>query len=92
MKRLIRLFGLTIIFLAALHAAQDPKALTVLDKAYQAYVNAGGIKAAFSLQLKQTGGQNGDLINGTIRLKGKKFKSRWKTWSPGSTETTSGFT
>jgi len=89
MKRLISLLGLTIAFLTTVNAAQDPKALTVLDKAYQAYLNAGGIKANFSLQLIQTGGQHGDLIKGMISLKGKKFKIEVEdmiTWFDGNNQ------
>jgi outer membrane lipoprotein-sorting protein len=67
----------------------DPKALNVLDRASIAYNKAGGVKAGFSLKVLGSGGVENNTIEGTIRLKGSKFKLEVKemiTWFDGKNQ------
>ena len=72
-----------------LTAQQTNKAVTLLNQASAAYLKAGGINATFTLQLLQASGTKGDLMKGTIKLKGKKFKLEVEdmiTWFDGSNQ------
>lgn len=67
----------------------DPKALDVLNRASAAYNKAGGVKAVFSLRVLGTGGVEDNTIEGTIRLKGSKFKLEVKemiSWFDGKNQ------
>lgn len=70
-------------------AQQDAKAVDILNKASAAYLKAGGVKAAFSIQLLQSKGVKGERVQGSIRLKGQKFKLEVEdmtTWFDGSNQ------
>lgn len=72
-----------------LSAQSSDKAVALLKQASDAYVKAGGINATFTLQLLQPGGTKGELLKGTIKLKGKKFKLEVDdmiTWFDGSNQ------
>jgi outer membrane lipoprotein-sorting protein len=67
----------------------DPKALTVLNKAAENYAKSGGVKANFSIKLFAKGGASKDNFTGTIRLKGQRFKIEsgdMTTWFDGSNQ------
>jgi len=67
----------------------DPKALDVLNRASAAYIKAGGVKAGFSLKVLGSGGIENNTIEGTIRLKGSKFKLEVKemiSWFDGKNQ------
>jgi len=74
---------------STLLAQQTDKAVSLLNQASAAYLKAGGVKATFTLQLNQAGGVKGDLMRGSIKLKGKKFKLEVDdmiTWFDGSNQ------
>lgn len=52
----------------------DPKALTVLNKASDNYTNAGGVLATFNISILSKGGTVRDKVSGKIQLKGSRFK------------------
>ncbi len=89
MKRVF-LFCLTcLLSLSACFSQQDAKAVNILNKASAAYLKAGGVKAAFSIQLLQSKGVKGERVHGSIRLKGQKFKLEVEdmtTWFDGSNQ------
>lgn len=89
MKRVLLLCFSCLLGIAACFAQQDAKAVDVLNKASAAYLKAGGVKAAFSIQLMQSKGVKGESLKGTIRLKGQKFKlevDEMTTWFDGSNQ------
>lgn len=74
---------------STLLAQQADKAVSLLNQASAAYQKAGGINATFTLQLNQAGGTKGELLKGSIKLKGKKFKLEVDdmiTWFDGSNQ------
>ncbi|MDP4277761.1 MAG: LolA-like putative outer membrane lipoprotein chaperone [Bacteroidota bacterium] len=74
---------------SASFAQNDAKALDILNKASAAYIKAGGVKAGFSLQILSKGGKLGGKMDGSIRLKGKKFKLEVEemiTWFDGNNQ------
>lgn len=89
MKRVLLLCLSFLLGVAACFAQQDAKAVEMLNLASVAYVKAGGVKAAFSIQLMQPKGVKGESLKGTIRLKGQKFKLEVEdmtTWFDGSNQ------
>jgi len=89
MRRLLYAVLFTFVLASAGYAQKEAKALDLLNKASAAYIKAGGIKAGFSLQMYQPGGTKADLIEGSIRLKGKKFKLEVEemiTWFDGGNQ------
>lgn len=90
MKRFCFFFSLGFITLSsAVFAQNDTKALEALDNASAAYLKAGGIKAAFSLKVLDYGGTVKENINGSIRLKGCRFKMEvpgMTTWFDGKNQ------
>ena len=59
---------------APVRAQARDQAKDLLQQASQAYAQAGGVNAAFHIQTREPGGQAGDQIDGSILLKGNKFK------------------
>jgi outer membrane lipoprotein-sorting protein len=67
----------------------DPKAIALLEKASAAFNNAGGVKAGFTLKTLGMGGKTDNVINGTIKLKGSRFRLDVKemiTWFDGKNQ------
>lgn len=72
-----------------INSKNDPKAISVLEKASAAFNNAGGVKAGFTLKTLGTGGKIDNDINGTIKLKGSRFRLDVKemiTWFDGKNQ------
>ena len=89
MKRIVIFFTFCLVCITAAFAQNDAKALTVLNNASAAYNKAGGVKAGFSLKVLDYGGKIKDTMNGTIRLKGSKFKlevDEMTTWFDGKNQ------
>lgn len=89
MKRLVFILIGLYVAVSVSFAQNDARALDVLNKASAAYQKAGGVKAGFSLQLLLADGVEGDRMEGTIRLKGKKFKlevEEMVSWFDGSNQ------
>lgn len=89
MKRTILLFIWSLLFSSVSFAQNDAKALDILNKASASYVKAGGVKAGFNIKVLDYGGKVRDNINGTIRLKGSKFKleiEEMTTWFDGKNQ------
>lgn len=81
--------GQTMAQTAKAKTTNDPKALTVLNKASENYTKAGGVKASFTIKLFTKGGASKDNFTGTIRLKGQRFKIEsgdMTTWFDGSNQ------
>lgn len=88
-KRGINLCLSLLLSLSTGFAQQDAKAVDILNKSSAAYLKAGGVKATFSIQMVQSKGVKGDRVQGTIRLKGQKFKLEVEdmtTWFDGSNQ------
>jgi outer membrane lipoprotein-sorting protein len=89
MKRIALFSIFCILLITASFAQNDAKALDVLNKASAAYLKAGGVKAGFSLMVLDYGGKSKENLNGTIRLKGSKFKlevEEMTTWFDGKNQ------
>lgn len=89
MKRTILFFIWSLLFSSVSFAQNDAKALDILNKASASYVKAGGVKAGFNIKVLDYGGKVRDNINGTIRLKGSKFKleiEEMTTWFDGKNQ------
>lgn len=70
-------------------SGSDAKALQVVNKASENYNNAGGVNAKFTLQMLEQGGRQGGSIDGSIKLKGSKFKievDEMITWFDGKNQ------
>lgn len=70
-------------------AQQEAKAADILNKASAAYLQAGGVKAAFSIRMALSNGTKDNALQGTIILKGQKFKLEvddMTTWFDGSNQ------
>ena len=88
-KRGLFLFLTLLLTLTTCFAQQDAKAVDILNKASAAYLKAGGVKASFSIQMVQSKGVKGERVQGSIRLKGQKFKLEVEdmtTWFDGSNQ------
>lgn len=89
MKRYFLFLSIFFASVTASFAQNDAKALDVLNKASAAYTKAGGVKAGFSLKTYISGWRLKDMIDGTIRLKGSKFKlevDEMTTWFDGKNQ------
>lgn len=89
MKRNLLFFIWSLLFSSVSFAQNDAKALDILNKASASYVKAGGVKAGFNIKVLDYGGKVRDNINGTIRLKGSKFKleiEEMTTWFDGKNQ------
>jgi len=89
MKRIALFSIFCLLSISSVFSQNDEKALNVLNKASVAYNKAGGIKAGFSLKILGAGGKVSNNYNGTIRLKGSKFKleaGEMTTWFDGKNQ------
>jgi len=89
MKRFFLSLILCTISIAATFAQNDAKALDVLNNASTAYFKAGGVKAGFSVSVLGYGGKITNKLDGSIRLKGSKFKLEVEemiTWFDGKNQ------
>lgn len=89
MKRGLTLCIACLLGISVCFSQQDAKAVDILNKASAAYLKAGGVKAAFSIQTLKPKGGKGERMQGTIRLKGQKFKLEVEdmtTWFDGSNQ------
>lgn len=83
----IKLFIITLFATIGSLTAQN--ATSILDKANEAFVNAGGIKATFTLNSEDTNQKVTYTQDGTILIKGDKFKIDFPdgiTWFDGKTQ------
>lgn len=75
--------------LCSIAFAHAQNARTILDKANEAFINAGGIKATFLLNSEDKGQKITYTQDGTIYIKGNKFKIDVPdgiTWFDGKTQ------
>ena len=85
----MRIKLLIITFFAAIGALTAQSAKTILDKANEAFINAGGIKATFTLNTEDSKQKVTYTQDGTILIKGDKFKIDFPdgiTWFDGKTQ------
>lgn len=83
----IKLLIITILSTIGSLTAQNPR--TILDKANEAFLNAGGIKATFTLNTQDSKQKITYTQDGTIFIKGDKFKIDFPdgiTWFDGKTQ------
>lgn len=89
MKQNIFIAIFSLALCVACYAQNDTKALGLLNKASAAYNKAGGINAGFTLRELGTGGHATNNINGTIHMKGSRFKlvvDEMTTWFDGKNQ------
>jgi len=72
MKRILSFFAIVNVCLLA--QAQTNAATQLLDKAAASYRQNGGVDAAFHIDVLEYGGSVSTSFDGTIQLKGSKFK------------------
>lgn len=85
----IKLFTLLITFSISAFTVSAQNARSILDKASEAYNNAGSVTATFTLDTKDTKTSNTYSYDGKAYMKGNKFKIEIPdaiTWFDGTTQ------
>jgi len=81
--------GLLFLFLGTWAIQAQNQALTILEKAGEAYNKTSGVHAEFSIEMFESGGESAAQIQGQIQLKGDKFKldvGEMITWFDGKNQ------